>query len=466
MDKITQTPPREEWQQLAVICLGAFLFFNNFGSVNVALPTIQIYFGASLAAVQWVSIMGTVMISSLAFCFGRAGELLGQRRLYRMGVSLYALGAGLAAFSESFFQLLLFRGVMSIGLALALPMSTAILASTFPSQRRGQALGLFASAIGVGRATGPTLGGLILYLWGWRAVFLTNCLIGIVVSAAVFTIFKGDEERKKEAFDFAGAIALTIGFPALLIGLSLGANSGWGSPRMLSWLAVAAAGLVSFVWIELHAKNSLVDISLFRRRSLAAALLSLAMGSAVSAPISVCAPLYMQNVLAFSPLTIGLVMATLPLFTALSSPLSGRLADRLDARFVASMGLAFILIGIFFYSRLGTGSSYPLVILALTLLGVGTGFFMPANQKAAFSSVTGEHYGILSAMLSSFGTAAGTLGTTIAVALIEATTQGIEIQDPGSFASAQQFSFSALLPLAALALLISVGEWKSDKNKR
>ena len=456
MNQIPQTERQEEWRQLTVICLGAFLFFNSFGSVNVASPTIQIYFGTSLAAVQWISIMGTVAISSLSFCFGRAGDILGQKILYRAGVVLYALGAGLAAFSQSFPQLLVFRGVMSIGLALALPMSAAILATTFPSQRRGQALGLFASAIAVGRATGPTLGGLILYLWGWQAVFLTNCLIGIVVSAAVFSIFKGREERRKESFDLWGALSLIIGFPSLLIGLSLGANSGWSSPRSFFWFALAAVGLAGFAWIELHVKNPLVDITLFRRRSLSASLLSLALGSAVGAPLAVCAPLYMQNVLVFSPLTVGLVMASLPLFTALSSPLSGRLADRFEARFVASLGLGIVLIGIFFYARLGVGSSYLLVVLALSLIGVGSGFFMPANQKAAFSSVGSEHYGILSAMLASFGTAAGTLGTTIAVALIEATMAGKGAQDPGSFAAGQQFAFSALLPLTALALLASL----------
>lgn len=465
MSKTPQTALEEEWRQLTVLCLGAFLFFNSFGSVNVALPAIQNHFGTSLAAIQWISIMGTVTISSLSFCFGRAGDILGQRRLYRTGVSLYALGAGLAAFSQSFPQLLVFRGVMSIGLALALPMSTAILASNFPPQRRGQALGLFASAIAVGKATGPTLGGLILYLWSWRTVFLTNCLIGIVVSAAVFSIFKGREQLKKETFDLWGALSLMIGYPALLIALSLGSNAGWSSPRLFFWFALAAMGLASFAWVELHAKNPLVDISLFRRRSLSAALVALAMGSAAYSPITVCAPLYLQNVLASSPLTVGLIMATLPLFTALSSPLSGRLADRFEARFVASLGLGFILIGIFFYARLSSGSSYLFVALALTLIGVGSGFFMPANQKTAFSSVGDEHYGILSAMLSSFGTAAGTLGTTMAIALMEANMSGKGIQDPVSFAAGQQFAFSALLPLAAVALLISLRGWKTPKKK-
>ena len=158
---------REERGVLVVTCLAAFLFFNSFGSISVALPIIQRQFGSSLAEIQWISLMGVVTISSLSLCFGRAGDLLGRRRIYKIGVSLYTLGSGLGSLSTSFSQLLSSRGVMAVGLAMALPMSAAILASSFDPNRRGQALGLFAAAIAVGRAAGPTIGGFLLHLWGW-----------------------------------------------------------------------------------------------------------------------------------------------------------------------------------------------------------------------------------------------------------------------------------------------------------
>ena len=151
----------EERAILTITCLAAFLFFNSFGSISVALPTIQKQFGNSLAEIQWITLMGVVTISSLSFCFGRAGGLVGQRRLYKIGVALYAVGAVLGALSASFVQLLSSRAVMAVGLAMALPMSTALLAESFASDRRGQALGVFASAIAVGRMTGPAIGGFL-----------------------------------------------------------------------------------------------------------------------------------------------------------------------------------------------------------------------------------------------------------------------------------------------------------------
>lgn len=453
MEDIAPENASGQWKQLAVVCLGAFLFFNSFGSLNVALPNIQAEFGSSLAAIQWVSMMGLVMLSSLSFCFGRAGDLLGQRTLYRIGVVFYAAGAGLAALSGTFSQLLLFRGIMSIGLAMALPMSAAILATVYAPERRGRALGLFASAVAVGRATGPTVGGFLLHFASWRSIFFLNFVIGVAVSAAVFSVFGQKDERRRGGFDFPGALTLMIGYPSLLIGLSIGATAGWSAAETLFWLALAVIGLTAFYFIERRAENPLIEPALFRSRPLAAALVSLAATSAAYAPINLSAPLFMQKVLGIAPLTVGFVMAALPVCTAVASPLSGALSDRFEPRSLAAAGIGLILGGIFVYAVLGLDARASSVAVALMLIGAGTGFFIPANQKAAFAVAPSGDYGILSAMLSSIGTAASTLGTTAAVALIETSTSGRSDFSPAAFTAAQSFAFAMMIPLAALALV-------------
>ncbi len=153
---------KEELRTLVIVCLGSFFLIQSIGSINVSLPAIQKEFGVSLAAIQWIGLVGTVMLSSLSLCFGRAGDLLGRKKIYKMGFALYSLG--------SFPQLLVFRCVMSIGLAMAAPIAAALIASSHPSESRGQALGLLASSMAIGRMTGPTIGGFILFLWGWRAL--------------------------------------------------------------------------------------------------------------------------------------------------------------------------------------------------------------------------------------------------------------------------------------------------------
>jgi MFS family permease len=395
--------------------------------------------------------MGVVTISSLSFCFGRAGSILGQRRLYKIGVAAYALGAGLGAISTSFVQLLAARSVMAVGLAMALPMSTAILAASFVPQQRGRALGLFASAIAVGRMTGPAIGGLLVQFGGWTWIFWMNCIVGFVVTAAVLKIFRGPGEQRREAFDLWGSLALMIGYPALLIGLTFGADMGW--TWATGWFALALAGLASFFWIENHTANPLVDMKIFRRPLLVGALGAVVLSHIIYNPIALTAPLYLQNVLGVSPMTSGLILAVLPLSTAIASPLGGRWADRVEPATVALIGLVMIVGGIAAYSRLVDGSRIFFVAAVLGFLGAGIGLFTPANQKSAFSAVSQEDYGVLGAMLSSLGTAAGTIGTTITVALMEIDGGRDLWTESAVFAEAQQFAFMWL----AVAGVVGVG---------
>jgi EmrB/QacA subfamily drug resistance transporter len=445
----------EERAILTVTCLAAFLFFNSFGSIGVALPAIQKQFGNSLVEIQWVTLMGVVTISSLSLCFGRAGGIFGQRLIYKIGVALYAAGAGLGAISTGFLELLAARAVMAVGLAMALPMSTAILAASFESKRRGQVLGLFASAIAVGRMTGPTVGGFLLQFGGWPWIFWMNCIVGFAVTAAVVKIFRGSGERRRERFDVCGTLMLLIAYPALLLALTFAPHLGWTSMRVLGSLIIAMIGFTSFVLIELQTAQPLVDIVIFKEKRLAAALAAVGLSNMIHYPIALCAPLYLQNVLGSSALAAGLMLAALPLSTAFASLVSGRVADRFDATAVASLGLLLIVVGIASYSRLAASSHHAAVIAALTVVGAGIGVFTPANQKAAFASVKQEDYGVLAAMLSSFGTAAGTIGTTIAVALMEIDGGAKLWTQPEAFAAAQRFAFACLVPIGLVALFIA-----------
>lgn len=446
----------EERAILMVTCLAAFLFFNSFGSISVALPAIQKQFGNSLSEIQWVTLMGVVTISSLSFCFGRAGGIFGQRRLYKLGVALYAAGAGLGALAISFPQLLIARAVMALGLAMALPMSTALLADSFAAARRGQVLGMFASAVAVGRMTGPAVGGLLLQMGGWTWIFWMNFAVGFAVTVAVAKIFRGAGAQRPESFDIWGSLALLIGYPSLLIGLSFGARLGWSSFSVIAWFAAAVIGLVSFVGIELRAAKPLIDVRIFRNPALSAAIVALILSHLLYNPIALASPLYLQNVLGASAVAAGFLLALLPLSTALAAPLSGRLADRFDASSVMAVGVGLIVASIACYACLGVDAHFALVGAVLALLGAGIGFFTPANQKLAFAAVTKEDYGVLAAMLSSFGTAAGTIGTTIVVALMEIAGSDALWQSRSVFAGAQQFAFAWLLPIGLLAIVISL----------
>jgi EmrB/QacA subfamily drug resistance transporter len=446
----------EEFRVLLVICFGTFFHIQSVGSISVSLSAIQKEFDTTLAAVQWIGLMGAIMLSSLSLCFGRAGDLFGRKVIFKIGLILYTAGAGLASLAASFPQLLAFRLVMALGLAMAAPLAGAIIASVHAHENRGRALGMLAASVALGRTTGPTIGGLILHLWGWRAVFFANCVFGIATCMTLLLVLKGREERHTIPFDFLGGVSLVIGFPALLIALSLGPRLGWDAVEIVLWLGVAAAGLVSFVWRELHAEAPLMNLVYFKRIPLLRSMLSLILATLAFYPVSIFGPLFLLNVIGASPFASGLAMASLPLCTTLLSPVSGRLADRFNPRWVAVLGLCVIVLGVFFYSQLGAGSTLVWIVFVLSILGCGIGLFLPATEKAAFSTVPSRDYGMISAMVTAFGTGSGALGTTLAVALAEFSNKGRIGADAAAFAYDQQFAFSSLLPLAALAVLVTL----------
>jgi len=440
---------------LLAVCLGTFFHIQSVGSISISLPAIQKDFGATLTAVQWIGLMGAITLSSLSLCVGRAGDLIGRGKIFKTGLALYTAGAGLAAVAGSFSQLLAFRFVMALGVAMAAPLAGAIIASMHGPESRGRALGSLVASIALGRTTGPTIGGFILHHWGWRAVFLANCIFGIATCLTLLIALKGEEERHKVSFDGLGVVSLVIGFPSLLIALSLGPRLGWDATEITLWLGLAAGGMGSFVWRELHAEAPLMNLSYLKSIPLARSVMALTLATMAFYPVSIFGPLYLLNVIGASPLASGFAMATLPLVTTLLSPLSGRLADRYNPRWVALLGLCLLVLGVFFYARLGESSDLGWIIVVLSILGAGIGLFMPANEKAAFATVPSRDYGMLSAMLTAFGTGSGVIGTTAAVALTEIAKKSRLSSDAAGFAYDQQFAFSFLLPIAALAVFIA-----------
>jgi len=404
------------------------------------------------SAVQWVSTLGLVMSSSLALGLGRIGDILGRPRLYKAGVVLYALGAALSAAAQSFAELIAFRFVMTLGLSMAMPLASAILVSESETARRGTMLGVLLSSASIGRATGPAVGGVFLALSGWRAVFLANAVIGLFVSLAVWSVLGSGQRLRKESPNLLSALAFVAAYPALLIAISLGAKFGWNTPAAVFFLLGGAASIGVFVLVEAHSSRPLIPVALLRSSTLLVSLAALLLFSISYFPVLVLSPLYLQNVLQLSPLPLGLLLTTLPVAAAVCSPLSGRLADRVDPWILTVVGLVLGACGVGFYAALAIESDQVQVLCALTLVGVGIGVVLPANQKSVFSASSMTHYGVLGGMLAVCGPGAGALGIGIAVALVEGLGSGAGlVQHAELFVAAQRRAMAALVPLPLIA---------------
>ena len=444
---------RDEVRLLAVLGFGSFLLQSNLNSTNIALAEIQREFDVSLSSVQWVSIIGGIMMGSLSLCFGRIGDIMGRRRVYRTGVFIYVLGSALSATAFSFPHLMVMRVIMAVGLAMANPLAAAIMAASVAPERRGQVLGLFASFMAAGQLTGPSLGGLVLDLTSWRGIFLLNMSLGILLIIAQHFFLKGADERNRQVFDYWGAVLLLVGYPALLIALSRGPHAGWEAPSTLLWFGIAAVGIVAFFAHERRFPMPIFHLRFFRSLTFSVAMFTLVVAQFAYSPITIFTPLYMQKVLSIDPLQVGFIMMALPISTVIAGPIGGRLADRYNPRVIAAGGVVLTLVAVFFFSRLGLTTPALFLIVPLVLIGLGGGFFRPANQVSVYADVDRRDYGSLSAMLTSLGTLAGGLGTTVTVAVTESRASS---NDPVAFSEAIRFTFSALLPLLALAVFVSL----------
>ena len=448
----TQGMEQSEVKLLVLLGAGGYVLASTYTSINVALPDIQDEFGLSLSALKWVSIIGAIMVASLSLCFGRVGDLLGRRKVYRAGIIVYTIGAGLTALSPSFPMLMAFRVFMACGLAMSNPLAGAIIAATVAPQRRGQAVGMFASFQAAGMLTGPTFGGILLDLFNWRAIFIAYFAIGTLLCVMQYLLLKGNEERRHEAFDYLGAVLLLFGYPSLLIALSLGPGTGWTSPFTLFWFAIAAVGLLSFGLRELNFEKPIFHFRFFKSVSFCVAMFTLVVASFVQSPVTLFSPIYLQKVLDMDAFKVGLVMMALPISTLIAGPIGGRLADRYDARMIAGVG-AFITLGaVIIYAQLGIDGPLLAVVVALVLVGLGAGFFRPANQVAVYADADRADYGALTAMLVLIQSLAGTLGVTILVAISESRAAADTAE---AFTEGQQFAFTLLIPLLALSVVVS-----------
>jgi MFS family permease len=420
------------------------MLMSNLSSIVVALPHIQREFNTDLTTIKWVSIVGFIVAASLSLCFGRAGDIYGRKLVYRLGIGVYATGAALCTFAPTLESLIAARVVMAVGLGMSSPLAAAIVAASVVPERRGQIMGWFLSFAAAGQLMGPTLGGFILDVSSWRGIFAFNFGLSAALVLVQQFALGGVDDKQPQRLDVLGTLLLLAAYPSLLIALSLGATDGWAAASVLAWLGVAGAGMAAFAFRELTFPAPLISFRLLRTGGLSLALFLLAVTAFVQNPLTLFVPIYLDQALALEPLQVGLLMMSLPLATIIAGPVGGRLADRYEPRLVAAGGVALLGMAVIIYSQLGTTSAPILILAPLVLGGVAGGLFRPANQVGAFQAVAREDFGSVSAAQTSLMMLAGTLGTTIAVAISDSVATN---SDPVSFVEAQRVTFLAITPL-------------------
>jgi len=262
------TDDNRKWWTLGAMCFALFMIMLDNTVVNVALPSIQRDLHASISGLEWTINGYTLSFAVLLATGGRLGDIFGRRRMFMLGVVIFALSSATAGLAQNSTDLVVSRVVQGVGAALMMPATLSIVTHAFPPNERGKAMGTWAGVSGLALAVGPVVGGLLTEHVSWRAIFYLNIPVAVgAVAAALFAVRESRDQTVGREVDFAGVGVLTVSLTALILALVEGNAWGWGSTEIVALLVGAAVGLAAFVAIELRVKVPMVEFRFFSDRN-------------------------------------------------------------------------------------------------------------------------------------------------------------------------------------------------------
>lgn len=414
-NKMAQTTLTPNLQRLALanVCLGQFLSALDSRSVNVALPTISLYFDSSLAVVQWIPLAYQLTIVGLVLSMARLGDKLGRKRIYTLGFVLLGVGSAACGLSPQLWQIICFRVVEAVGGALVLANGRAIASSLYAKEGRGRALGMMSMSFHLGYITGPSLGGFLVDTVGWRWIFFMSMPVALGAAAMAWKILPETVTEKRDySLDPIGMITLLTTVVALILGLQEIGRSGFGLLPVLAG-AVSLASFSILLYFQRRDAAPLLDLSLFKIRLLTAGMLSHFFVSLSHTSTFFLLPFYLQGILQYTPTQVGLTVIFFSLVIVCLAPIGGRLADSLGSRMLCTVGSVLTTASMIGFALLGSGSSRAAVMVPLMLLGLGWSLFQSPNLSGMFNAVEPRHIGSVSGLSLTSANIANAMGVAV-----------------------------------------------------
>src|SRR5436305_4498361 len=452
---------RTRWLALMVLCLGSLMIVLDTTIVNVALPSIRKDLGFSQTSLAWVVNAYLLTFGGFLLLGGRLGDLFGHRRLFLLGIGLFTLASIACGLSTSQGLLVGARAVQGLGGAVVSAVGLSLMMSLFTEPaERAKAMGVFGFVMAGGGSIGVLLGGVLTDLLNWHWIFLVNVPVGVaVVLLSLRLLPTARAAAASRRLDVAGAVTVTSALMLAVYAIVNGNHEGWTSGRTLGLLAAAAVLLAVFLGIEARVRSPLMPLGLFRLRNLATANVVGVLWAAAMFAWFFLSALYLQLVLGYSPLQVGL--AFLPaniIMGAFSIGLSAKLVMRFGIRRPLATGLLLAAIGLALFARAPVDGSFVVDVLpSMILLGFGAGMAFNPVLLAAMSDVAPEESGLASGLVNTSFMMGGALGLAILASLAASRTSSLKADGEGPLAALTggyhaAFLGGALFALAAVAL--------------
>ncbi|GIQ69640.1 MFS transporter [Xylanibacillus composti] len=457
------------WLAFASLGLGIFMVNMDSAMLTMALPRLEKEWEVPLLQLKWLVLGYLILITGLLPSIGRLSDRAGKKRIYMLGVSLFTVSTLLCAGAGSFWQLLLFRLLQAIGASMIMANAMSLVTQIFPQGLKGRALSGISSVIAVATILGPAVGGLLLHLSSWRAVFLLHLPLGIAALLLSILHIPAAPQHKPagQSFDYVGAVAFFVAMAGLLSYLSWADTLGWASAWAMTLLGGSLGMMAFFIYWQARAAHPLLELSLFRKSRFIFANLASYLSFVLTMLPAVVLPLYLIQVMQISEDTAGALISVQAVAIVLAAPVSGWMTDKLNGRIPAAVGMLCCAAGLGLLSGLEPGTGYGSIVLALGLFGLGIGLFQAPNQLAVLQDVPPDKNGAAGSIMATIRNFGRVSGTALAF-LLYASSNSSPLQGSGQVAAAGnvQLVFLAGCVLAFITILLQFGDVLKFKHER
>ncbi len=403
MQAPTSGDSRSPWWSLLAVAIGQFMVVVDVTIVNIALPTMAVDLHATVPDLEWTVIAYSLTMIGLVPTLGRLSDVFGRKRLYIVGLGAFGSASLLAAASGSIPMLIGARVAQAVGGALITSNTLAILSDVFPAGKRGVAMGVQSILISGGAAIGPVLGGFLVTRLSWHAIFWVNVPVAIVGSLLAWRVLPAlAPSAEQRHIDWFGAALLLVGLVGVLMAVSRGPEWGWTNGATITAAGIGVVALASFTWWQSRAPAPIVDPALLSIRPFVAGQIAGLLGTMSLVSMVFSLPFYWVALRGQTTEQAGLYMLPLPLSIMLTSPIAGRLSDRIGSRGLTTMGLILAGCAAGLLSRVDASTSVPNVLWRVALIGLGLGSFLAPNNNAIMNAAPARDRGVASGLIALF----------------------------------------------------------------
>lgn len=463
-----------KWWGVVGIGLGQLMFTLSISIVNVALPTLVEKLEITFALAQWIVLSYLLVSTALVLTAASLGDLLGKKRLYLFGLILFSVSSLWCGLVPSVEWLIVGRTLQGLAGVFLSGLGAAIVTDIVGSEERGRALGIIGTTLAAGIALGPALGGLLINLFNWRAIFIINIPLAIIATLIVGKFVPASvQSQENRHFDIFGTFLIAFTLFCFTLAMDQVQNQGINSKMSLILLMASVIGLVVFLIVEHYQRQPMVNLELFTNLSLSLSLFMTLLVFMVLGGLVFILPFFLEFALSFSPRRVGLLLAFSPTLAALIAPLSGFLCDRFSTRPVSLIGIVLMITGCLLIRTFDSQLTEFGYLVRFLPFGIGNGLFQTPNNTAIMGSVASEPRGFISGLLSLFRT----LGQTIGVSFLGTIFAWLSLQNaPGVSPSASANTspeniitglHSTMLVAACLlgcAMILNLLVWKQEQS--